>query len=354
MGAAGMLGITLQDLRYRARQFLIAVAGASLVFAMTLLLAGLTAGFSVEVDHTVAAAGATRWVVARGAAPRVSALAPLPVAAVAAVAASPGAGRADPVVILPQAALVGDVTRSVVVVGSVPGRLGAPRPTTGRPVTGAGQAVVDTSLGLAPGASFSVAGHRFRVVGTVTGDTLLGGIGDVYLTVADAQTVAFGGRPLVSAVLTSGVPRTLPAGLESRTPGQIERASLDQMSTAVASISNSRTFMWFIAAVIVAALIYVTALERVRDFAVLKALGSSSGVLFLGLAVQAVAVALAAALVAAVIANFMTGLFVQPVDIPAGAFLALPVSALVVGLVASLAALRRAVSVDPAMAFAGG
>ncbi len=111
--------------------------------------------------------------------------------------------------------------------------------------------------------------------------------------------------------------------------------------------------MWVIAAIIVAALVYVTALERTRDFAVLKALGSSTGLLFVGLAVQAVAVALAAAVIAAILSTFMTGIFAQPVDIPGNAFVVLPLSALVVGLLASLAALRRAAAVDPAAAFAG-
>jgi putative ABC transport system permease protein len=111
--------------------------------------------------------------------------------------------------------------------------------------------------------------------------------------------------------------------------------------------------MWIIAAVIVAALVYVTALERTRDFAVMKALGASSGALFLGLAAQAVLVALAAAAIGALMSNFMSGIFAQPVDIPSSAFVVLPLSALVVGLLASLVALRRAISVDPAMAFAG-
>ena len=39
-----MFSITLSDLLYRRRQFLIAILGAALVFAMTLLLAGLTSG----------------------------------------------------------------------------------------------------------------------------------------------------------------------------------------------------------------------------------------------------------------------------------------------------------------------
>jgi putative ABC transport system permease protein len=39
-----VLAITLRDLRFRWRQFLIAVIGAGLVFAMALLLTGLAEG----------------------------------------------------------------------------------------------------------------------------------------------------------------------------------------------------------------------------------------------------------------------------------------------------------------------
>jgi putative ABC transport system permease protein len=198
-----------------------------------------------------------------------------------------------------------------------------------------------------------VSGHRFHVVGTVTNRTLLGGTPNVYVTIAAAQQVVYFGRPLIQAVLINGVPRSLPSAFELRSNTQIKQASLDQLSSVASSIKNSRAFMWVIATVIVAALIYVSALERTRDFAVFKALGSSSRLLFSGLAVQAIVVALAAAVIASIISNFMTGVFAQPVDIPGNAFVYLPLSAVVVGVLASLAALRRAVSVDPAMAFAG-
>ena len=121
----------------------------------------------------------------------------------------------------------------------------------------------------------------------------------------------------------------------------------------MSSINNSKLFMWVIAAVIVASLVYVTALERTRDFAVLKALGASSGKLYLGLAFQAVLVALIAAVIAVVLAQFMTGIFSQPVVYPTSAYITLPLSAILVGLLASLIALRRAVGADPAKAFAG-
>jgi putative ABC transport system permease protein len=349
-----MLAITLQDLRFRARQFVIAVVGAGLVFAMTLLLAGMAAGFGVEINQTVQGMGAQSWVLAAGSVGRVADLSPIPQSDVATVGNEAGVIKASPVIVVPQAVRAEQgPAKSVNLIGYQPGGLGNPGSVTGQSVERSGEAVVDTALGLGIGQHFVVSGHSFRVVGTVANRTLLGGVPDAYITLADAQAVVFGGRPLIGAVLTTGIPRTLPAGLVRYSNTQIEQASLAQMASAVSSIDNSRGFMWAIAAIIVAALVYVTALERTRDFAVLKALGSSSRLLFGGLATQAVAVALAAAIVAAIIANFMTGIFAQPVDIPDSSFVILPLSAVVVGLLASVAALRRAVSVDPSAAFAG-
>ena len=348
-----MLTITLQDLRFRTRQFVIAIVGAGLVFAMTLLLAGLAAGFGTEINETVQGMGATSWVVAGGSAGRIANLSPIAESAVPAVSHLPGVTRADPVVVVPQALNAGHGAVSVTLIGYRPGGLGAPADVTGHAVVRNGEAVVDTALGLRIGEHFALSGHTFTVVGTVNNRTLLGGIGDAYVSLTDAQAVVFGGRPIIGAVLVTGTPRTAPPGYELLSNSQIEKASLAQMASAVSSIDNSRFFMWVIAAIIVAALVYVTALERTRDFAVLKAVGSTTGRLFVGLAAQAVIVALVAAVAAAIVSNFMTGIFAQPVDIPASAYVALPLSALAVGLLASLAALRRAASVDPSAAFAG-
>jgi putative ABC transport system permease protein len=349
-----MLTITLQDLRFRARQFTIAVIGAGLVFAMTLLLAGLAAGFSVEINQTIQGIGAQSWVVAKGSSPRIDSLSPIPESVVSKIAGSAGVTKAEPLIVVPQAATIaGRPADSVNVIGYVPGQsLGGPGGNiTGSPVSASGQAVVDSAMKLGVGRQFSVSGHEFTVVGVVSSRTLLGGNPNVYVSLTDAQDIIFGGEPFIGAVLTTGTPQSLPPGYQVLTNAQLESASLAQLASAVSSISNSRAFMWVIAALIVAALVYVTALERTRDFAVLKAVGASTRLLFAGLATQAVIVALAAAVIAAIVSNFMTGIFAQPVDIPGSAFIVLPLSALVVGMLASLAALRRAASVDPASAF---
>ena len=353
-GNGGVIGITISDLLYRRRQFLIATLGAGLVFAMTILLAGLTNGFGVEIDQTVSGFHADAWVVKSGSSGRVASLTPFAESATVGVAASPGVTTATPVVVIPQTADVSGKLQQVNLVGAPVGSAPVRQPlTSGSQVTGPGQAVVDQRLGVPLGAAVSIGGRAFRVVGLTSDRTLLGGIPNMYVPVRDAQAAAFQGARLISAVVVTGTPTALPSGLTTFSNQQIEQASLDQMATAVSSINNSKLFMWVIAAVIVASLVYVTALERTRDFAVLKALGASSGKLYVGLAFQAVLVALIAALIAVVLAQFMTGVFSQPIDFPTSAYIALPVSAIVVGMLASLIALRRAVGADPAKAFAG-
>ncbi len=350
-----MLVITLHDLRYRARQFSIAIVGAGLVFAMALLLTGLAASFSAEVDRTIGAIGADAYVVPEGTSGPFTSFAAMPATTVDAVAALPGVERAEPLVIVQGSAILAEGAKSKLLrlIGHEPGGMGDEAPTTGRRATAAGEAVADERLGAGLGERFTLAGHEFTVVGVVHGRTLLGGGPNVYVSVADAQATVFERQPLVTTVITRGVPRSLPEGLAALSADEVRADTLRVMKDATASVENSRALMWVVAAVIVAALVYVSTLERLRDFAVLKSLGSSSAAVFASVAVQAVLVALAAGALAAVTARWLKPIFALPLAIPTSAYVVLPIIAVVVGLLASLVALRRALSIDPSQAFAG-
>jgi putative ABC transport system permease protein len=143
----------------------------------------------------------------------------------------------------------------------------------------------------------------------------------------------------------------VPAGLVVLSPPTVITDTVGQLQTGVQSIDNTRWLMWFIAAAIVASMLYVAALERKRDFAVLKALGATSRTLFLSLVLEAVVVTLLAAVLAEILASFLTRTFAQPVDITLDARLVVPLIAVVVGVVASITALRRVTGADPATAF---
>jgi putative ABC transport system permease protein len=349
-----MLTVTFADLRYRYRQFLIAVVGAGMVLAMGVLMSGLAAGFAWEINQVVGAQHADRWVISHKAAGQLTAATTFPETAVTEIRRNPAVQQAAGMVVLPQEPLLINGKQTLVNIIGVPQHgFGSPTDVSGSGLTGPNDAVIDSKVHGQIGDVLTAGSASLRVVGTVKNRTLLGGLPVVYVPLQAAQRFGLGGLPLVTAVAVQGVPTSVPAGLDVMTSQRLERQTLTTLSGAVSSIKNSRALMWLVATIIVAALIYVSALQRVRDFAVLKALGASSGALFVSLCLQAVVVTLAAAAFAAVVCNFMTGVFAQPIAIPAGAFITLPIVAVVVGILASLVALRTATSADPVAAFGG-
>lgn len=348
-----MLAVTFGDLLFRFRQFLIAIIGVMLVLALALLLSGLASGFSAEVSQTVGGFGADTWVLSKAAGGRITAFAAFPESGSLAIAHESGVHDASPVLLIPfQVAHDGAKQLTVNLVGVVPGKLGDPTATEGHGLNGRNQVVVDDQLGVAIGSTLVLGGRHLLVVGTVTDRTLLGGTAMIYASLKSAQAIVIHGQPLITAVVSRGSPTTLPAGLAKYTPEQVSATALAQMQSAVSSIDNMRWLMWVLAALIVGALLYVAALERQQDFAVLKALGASSLALFGSLILEAIIVTLVATLLAELIANALTPfLFTQPVDIQVSAYATLPIIAIVVGALASLTALRRVVSADPAAAF---
>ncbi|MGP0031525.1 MAG: ABC transporter permease [Acidimicrobiales bacterium] len=349
-----MITVTFADLAFRARQFLIALVGVSLVMAMALLLSGLANGFRAEVQWTVNGAGGDHWVLAKGAHGGVTAFASFSEAATASVARQPGVAQAGPFLLVPgQTAEIHGAPVPYVLAGVAPGRLGDPAvaPGDGHALDGPDQAVVDDRTKAPVGSIVELGNRSFTVVGTVTDRTLLGGLPLIYLELTPAQAVALGGRSLITAVITRGLPSRVPAGLRVSTSAQVIAATIQNMKSAISSINNSTVLMWIVAAIIVAALLYVAALERRRDFAVLKALGASSTELFGSLMLEAVVVTLLAAAVAEVLSHFMTFVFTEPLVVPLSAYIELPLIAIFVGMLASLVALRNATGADPAAAF---
>ena len=111
--------------------------------------------------------------------------------------------------------------------------------------------------------------------------------------------------------------------------------------------------LWIVAAGIIASIVYLTALERTRDVR-----GAEGDRLVerdpLGaLLLQSIALSLAAAVVAVGLAMLLAPLFPFRMAIDASSYVLLAVLAVVVGTLASVAGLRRAVGVDPALAFGG-
>ena len=352
-----MIRIALRDLQWRTRRIVIAVVGASLVLALALVMSGLSAGFENEAARTVSLARGTAWVIDEGGSGPFLQPSPLPATVVANVVAQVGAEHAAPLLFGRQSVHRTNGTffgehEHVNLVGAVPDRLGSPQVSRGRALAGNGEAVVDVTLGAKLGQQIRLGTKSFEVVGIIRGARLLAGVPNAYVSLRDAQAMAFGGKDLASSIVVDR-PIEAPPGTRMIDNREAKTDGLRPVVNAEKTIAMVRSLLWLVAALIVGSVMYLGALERTKDVAVLKGMGARSGTLTASLAMQAALLGLVAAACAATLAVAIAPVFPLAVEIPRAAFLLLPVVAVAIGLVASLAAASRLISTQPALAFGG-
>jgi putative ABC transport system permease protein len=345
-----VLAITLRDLQWRARRFLVAGFGAAMVFALTLVLAGFESSFRTESERLVDVVGADAWVVQEGVE---SVFATVSVVPVSTAQRLKGVTRADPIGISHHSVRVEGTLIDVQLIGYAPGGLGTPSLADGRLPRRSGELVVDRSLKVGLGERVTLAGREHVVVGRTRRLTVNAGQPVLFLRGVDAQLLLAGGAPVASAIVTKGVPDSVPDGLAVRSNEQTRQDLLRPLTGAIASIRAMLVLLWLVAALVIGSVVYLSALERRRDFAVYKATGWSTRALAVGLALQAVLLSTLASLVGIVAAQLMLPLFPIAFEIPGTARMLLPVIGVVVGLLASAAGLKKAVGVEPALAFGG-
>jgi len=345
-----MLLASLRDLQFRARRVAVTVVGASLVFSLTLVLSGLSAAFTVEVEDSIDALPLDGWVVADASQGPFLSASPVPADNVDVVRSLPGVEDAGGMAMGRATVDLGGL-EDVILLAAEPGRPGMPLADRGEPPSAPGELMVSSRFGLDVGDTLEVGGREFRIVGTTEESSLLAGVGTAHLTLSDAQEIVFAGLPAVSSVAYTGSVDELPEGFA--TVGRDEAVAeltrpVESAQSAVALVS---VLLWLIAGLIIGAVVYLSVLERESDFAVFKATGWSTGSLLAGVGFQAMVVALTSAVIGGVLGTLLAPVFPMRVEVPPSAYVTLPVLAVVVGLLASAAGLRRITKVDPAAAF---
>jgi putative ABC transport system permease protein len=348
-----MLLAALRDMQWRKRRFVIAILSTAIIFAMTLVLTGLANGFRVEAEQTVDSLGVDLFVVKEGASGPFVGATPFAPVELPRIAAMPGVTVAAPLVYAGGTATLGEITRNVDIFGAPERGPGMPAVSEGRAPSTPDEVAVSSTLERAVGDEIEIASRTLRIVGIVDNSTALANLPNVFLTTAGAQRLVYGAEPLVASIGIRGTLAQVPAGYHTINRDGAIADLLRPLKVAVNSITIVALMLWIVAALVVGSVIYLSALERLRDFAVFKAIGVPTRNIAAGLAMQAVVIALLAALVGAVLSMALGPLFPMKVIVPAYAFVALPVIAVVIGLIASATGLQRAVSVDPAIAFGG-
>jgi putative ABC transport system permease protein len=348
-----MLIAALRDMQWRRRRLVIAIVSTGLVFAMTLVMTGLANGFRVEAQRTVDSIGVDSFVIKAGAAGPFLGATPFAQAELTRVAASPGVVNAVPLACAQSNVKDGTSRRNVTAFGAPEHGPGMPRIPEGRAPSMPDEVAVSSTLGRHVGDELQVGAYTLRVVGVVPNSTAMAKIPNIFLTTEGVQRLAYNGQPVISSIAIEGTPRQLPEGYQvvDRAVGLSDM--LRPLKVAWSSLTIVAGLLWIVAVLIVGSLVYLSALERLRDFAVFKAIGVPTRSILAGLALQAVIVALLSAALGVVLAQMLAPLFPMLVVVPMSAYLALPAIAIVIGLLASVAGLRRAVAVDPALAFGG-
>lgn len=340
--------IALRDLQHRRRRFAVSIVAVGVVFGIALLLSGLSAAFGNEARRVVRSFDAEAWVVAEGNTGPFTSTRFIPGTTGAQLAALPGVTEVSPLLVS-TGVVDGD---NVNLVGFDLATF-APPITDGRTPSAAFEVLADRSLGSDVGDRLELGGATWTVVGRTSGLRYFAGVPVVFARFDDVRDVQIGGLDAASSFILRG---DLPADLELdglTLVGNDE--AIDDLGrplvSAVQTIDAIRVLLWIVAAGIIGSIMYLSVLERIRDIAVLKAIGSSTRSVLTGMAMQAVLVGVAASVIALVVAVALGPSFPMAVEIPSGAVLALPLVALVIAGLASLVGIRRAVSVDPALAF---
>jgi putative ABC transport system permease protein len=351
---------TFHDTLHRRTRFAVVTAIAAVVLALLFVMTGLVEQFQREGEDSVAAIGAATWLVPAGIDGPITAVSTLPSQVLADPALAGGPLAAAPAV-LARASLRpadgptdgGARGTEVLAVGHVPGALGAPPVVAGRGVRGRGEAVVDTSAGLAVGQRVNISDTPVTVVGLSTDTTVLAGIPLAFLALGDAQDLAFGTEEVVTAVLLSGAPATLPAGTRSLTAAQVAADALEPLQGAIATLRLLQSLLVGVVAVVIGGVVHLTALDRERDVAVMRALGASGRGLTGSIALQAALIGLVAAVLASGLQAVMAPAFPLRVRVPQEAFWQVPLLSVAIALLAGATGITRVLRADPALAFRG-
>ena len=351
-----MIRISLRDLQWRRRRFVIVVLVASLAFGLALVMTGVTNQLSNEGTNTVALFGADQWVVAEGVKGPFTTSQLIDQELSDTIAAQPGVRAASPILV--GRTLIGD--KDVNVVGYDPDSKILPRKLAAAlaGISDVSGAIADVRFDYGVGETFDLGGSPVAVVAQVRDTSFYFSMPTVFLPLPVVQHLLYADQHVASAIVVTGhlTPESA-AGLDGSVTllgNDDVRADYDRvLKSSKDTIGIINTLLWLMAAGIVAAIVYVSVLERTRDFATLKAIGTSNRALVVGLIGQAAVVSVASALAAVGVARAISPTFSFPVSVPSGAYVQMLVVATVVGVLASLAGIRRISRIDPALAFGG-
>ncbi len=397
------MDLAIKDVQRHLGKFLAAILGVGLLQAIVLIMNGIFQGNTADGVWLIDNTATDLWVVEHRRGGPFNEQSRIPEDAWKSVAATPGVAQASPFIIYSVQREVAGREQHFSIVGyDVFGGLGGPgRIVAGRPIAQAHyEAVADLKLDLQLGDTLRLGVHDYTVVGLTKGAVDSGGNPLLYLALPDAQEVLYdqdnrareaaraadldrlagaGYTPaqarklqplvanrtdMVSAVLVRLEPHAITDAVASHienwlyfsvyTTEQERTLMLEgRLKKMTAVLGLFRALLVIVSLVIIALLIYVLTVEKIKAIATLKLMGAANWVIVRLILEQSVVLslgstALAWTLVQLGLERFPRTLVLLPHEtlITVGVFL-------VGGIVASLVGIVYALRAPPALALGG-
>jgi putative ABC transport system permease protein len=350
------------------RRAVLAAGGVAAALLLVLLLDGIVAGAMRQVTAYLRASPADLIVSQEGVRTMHMSVSALPDRSVEAVRQVDGVAWAEELRYASSTITTAEGRQLSYVFGYDPaGRLGPQRLTAGRPPR-SGEALVDEvaadRIGVMLGDRVQVFGAWFAVSGLFDDGTSMLNT----LTFITADDYARLRGPSVAYVFAGAQPGVAPDALVERIAAAMPQVTVQSRSGFVheeaaivsdmaADLMEIMSIVGFLIALAVIGLTLCTlTLAKLREHAIVKALGSRNrrvGAVVLTQAVWSVAVALALATVLAILIGALVGRVAPAllVTIEPGSVLRAGIGGLIVGALGSIVPLRRVFKVDPATAF---
>lgn len=321
--------LALKDIRRHLGKFLATIAGVAMLLAIVLVMNGIYQGNIQDgvwlIEHTAT----DLWVVERGRGGPFNEASRIPPDSYKSVAATPGVARASPLALYTAQREIGGREQQFTVIGfDIFGGAGGPgRLAQGRTITAPHYEIVaDRKLGLALGERVALGTDHYTVVGITHGAVDSGGNPLVYMALADAQKVQFdqdrraidaakaanlqrldhagvsaeqaarllpllsGGASSINAVLVTLAPGADGAAVAQHLRDWLyfdvytsdeERALMleGRLARMSAVLGLFRTLLILVSIVIIALIVYVLTIEKIKAIATLKLIGAPNALI---------------------------------------------------------------------------
>ncbi|MFP4610908.1 MAG: ABC transporter permease [Thiohalophilus sp.] len=396
------MDLAVKDVRRHLGKFLATIIGVGGLVAIVLIMNGIFQGNIADGVWLIENTRADLWVVERDRGGPFNEPSRIPTDTYRSVAATPGVEKASPFISYSVQRRIGGREQQFTIIGyDIFGGLGQPgRIVAGRPIERAHyELVADHKLGLALGQTVRLGVHDYTVVGLTRDAVDSGGNPLVYLSLPDAQEVLYqqdnraleaqrardrqrlaeagygpaeidrllpllSGGSTISAVLVALRPGADPQAvarhieqwryLNVYTTGEERNLMLEgKLKRMTAILGLFRALLLFVAIVIIALLIYVLTMEKVRAIATLKIIGAGNSVIVRLILEQALVLTLGSFVLGYAVVTTTQDSFPRNLVLLPEETLLTFIIMLVGGILASLMGIWHALRTPPSLALGG-